>query len=177
GAPVQATITSSSQTINLNEGFIQFNAQVQGASDITWDFGDGSIVAGVLSPTHIYTLPGTYTVTFIASNVTCMDVQTIQVTVRDVTTGINDADGQVFAMYPNPANAVASIRLNLPERESEISVFLLDGAGKLVKTVNFTQVEAKGILQLDVSELATGVYQVLLNGDKISSSARLTISR
>jgi PKD repeat protein len=177
GAPVQAVISSSAQTINLNEGFVQFNAQVQGASDITWDFGDGSIVTGVVSPTHIYTMPGTYTVTFIASNVTCMDVQTMQITVSDMSTGIDDSDNRVFSMYPNPANGSAAIKLNLSERVNEISIFLIDGTGKLVKTVNFTQVDATGILQLDLSDLATGVYQVLLSGEEISSSARLTISR
>lgn len=177
GAPVLAAIEASETNIDLNEGFIQFTSQVQGASDITWDFGDGSIVAGVANPTHIYTQPGTYTVTFIASNVTCMDVKTIEITVRDLSTGISSVGTQVFSMYPNPASDVASIKLNLPEREKEISLFLVDGSGKLVKSVTFNQVDAMGTLNLDVSDVATGVYQILLNGEKISSSARLTISR
>lgn len=177
GEMVQASITASSNSINLNDGFVQFAAQVQGASDITWDFGDGSIVTGVLTPTHIYTEAGIYMVTFIASNVNCMEVKTMEITVRDLSAGINSAGSQIFSMYPNPASTVASIRLNLPSREREVNVFILDGAGKLVKTINFTKVEAKSLLNLDVSDLAAGVYQVLLNGEKVSSTTRLTISK
>ena len=156
--------------------FFTTGEAINGAT-YNWDFGDGSIVAGVANPTHIYTQPGTYTVTFIASNVTCMDVKTIEITVRDLSTGISSVGTQVFSMYPNPASDVASIKLNLPEREKEISLFLVDGSGKLVKSVTFNQVDAMGTLNLDVSDAATGVYQILLNGEKISSSARLTISR
>jgi PKD repeat protein len=177
GAPVQATINSSSTQVDVNDGFVQFNAQVQGATDITWDFGDGSIVTGVMSPAHIYTLPGTYTVTFIASNVTCMDLQTIEITVKDVNTGIASSDSRVFSMYPNPANNTTSIRIDLPQSESLISIFVMDAAGKLVKSEVFNQIDQTGVLSLDVSTLASGVYQILLSGDKISSSSRLTISR
>lgn len=177
GAPVLAAIQASETNVDLNQGFIQFTSHIQGASDITWDFGDGSIVAGVANPTHIYTQPGTYTVTFIASNATCMDVKTIEITVRDLSTGISSVGTQVFSMYPNPASDVASIKLNLPEREKEISLFLVDGSGKLIKSLTFNQIDTMGTINLDVSDVATGVYQVLINGEKISSSARLTISR
>ena len=177
GAPVLATITSSSTIVDLNDGFVQFSAQVQGASDITWNFGDGSIVTGVMTPAHIYTLPGTYTVTFIASNVTCMDVQTIEITVKDESTGIANADSKAFSMYPNPAQTTASIRINLSESETLISVFVLDAAGKLVKKEVYNQIDQAGVLHIDVSDLANGVYQILLSGDRISSSSRLTVSR
>jgi hypothetical protein len=177
GAPVLATIIASANQVDVNDGFVQFSAQVQGASDITWDFGDGSIVTGVMTPAHIYTLPGTYTVTFIASNVTCMDVQTMEITVKDISAGIANTDSRVFSMYPNPANNTASIRIDLPQTESLISVFVIDAAGKLIKTEVFSQVDKSGVLTLDVSTLAAGVYQILLSGEKISSSSRLTISR
>jgi PKD repeat protein len=177
GELVQANISASSTQVDVNQGLIQFNAQVQGANDLTWDFGDGSIVTGVLNPTHIYTEAGTYLVTFIASNVNCMDVKTMEITVTDASTGINSAGKQVFSMFPNPASSEASIRLNLSEREKELNIFILDAAGKLIKTETFNQVDAKSVLTLDVSNLAAGVYQILLNGEKVSSSTRLTISR
>ena len=139
-----------------------FNATVQGASDMTWDFGDGTIVTGVLSPVHVYTSPGMYTVTFIASNATCMDVKTTFITVQDFTTGIDQAGTEVFSIFPNPANAITDIRLRLPEREETLVINVLDAAGKLVKTFNFNNVEKQARLQINVSDLSTGVYQLLL---------------
>jgi len=35
---------------------------------ITWDFGDGSMSSGTLTPTHIFTNPGLYTVTLTVSD-------------------------------------------------------------------------------------------------------------
>jgi PKD repeat protein len=154
-----------------------FNATVQGASDMTWDFGDGTIVTGDLSPVHVYTAPGTYTVTFIASNATCMDVKTTFITVQDFTTGIDQASTEVFSIFPNPANAITDIHLRLPEREETLVINVLDAAGKLVKTFNFNSVEKQASLQINVEDLATGVYQLLLTGNSYSSSARLNVVR
>ena len=144
---------------------------------MTWDFGDGTIVTGVLNPVHVYTAPGTFTVTFIASNATCMDVKTTFITVQDFTTGIDHAGTEVFSIFPNPANAVTDIRLRLPEREEALVINVLDAAGKLVKTFNFNNVEKQARLQINVSDLATGVYQLLLTGNTYSTSARLNVVR
>ena len=53
----------------------------------TWDFGDGSTAATGTNPTHVYTTPGTYNVTYtiVAENATggtCEDSKTIPVTVE-----------------------------------------------------------------------------------------------
>ncbi len=154
-----------------------FNATILGASDMTWDFGDGTIVTGVLNPIHVYTAPGTFTVTFIASNATCMDVKTTFITVQDFTTGIDQASTEVFSIFPNPANAITDIRLRLPEREEALVINVLDPAGKLVKTFNFNSVEKQASLQINVEDLATGVYQLLLTGNTYSTSARLNVVR
>jgi hypothetical protein len=177
GAAIIATIGSNGTTFPIYDASVVFNATVQGASDMTWDFGDGTIVTGVLSPVHVYTAPGTYTVTFIASNATCMDVKTTFITVQDFTTGIDQAGSEVFSLFPNPANAITDIRLRLPEREETLVINVLDASGKLVKTFNFNNVEKQARLQINVSDLSTGVYQLLLTGNTYSSSARLNVVR
>jgi len=46
-----------------------------------WDFGDGITTTGIANPTHIYTLPGNYTVRFAISTATCTDTVTGTITI------------------------------------------------------------------------------------------------
>ncbi len=48
-----------------------------GSATFTWNFGDGSPLSNVVSPTHTYTGVGVYTVTLIASQGTCSDTLTM----------------------------------------------------------------------------------------------------
>jgi hypothetical protein len=177
GAPVNATLAADKSLVEITDAQVNFTATVTGASDITWDFGDGTIVTGVLNPVHVYTAPGTYTVTLIASNVNCMDVKSTYVTVRDLTTGIANVGKEAFNMFPNPVASVTTINLRLPEREAELVLNVVDAAGKLVKTQSYNNVDRTASLQLNVADLAVGVYQVLINGGKYSAAARLTVTR
>lgn len=45
------------------------------ASDLTykWDFGDGSAIVTMTDPTHVYTLPGSFTTTLYITNTRCVD--------------------------------------------------------------------------------------------------------
>jgi PKD repeat protein len=65
--PVAAfTANPSTGVIPLN---VQFVNQSTGESiTYTWDFGDGSLVSSEVSPIHIYTTVGTYTVRLTATN-------------------------------------------------------------------------------------------------------------
>ena len=52
-----------------------------------WDFGDGSGISTAFEPTHVYTVPGTYTITLIATNPnTCnvSDTARVTITVSDI---------------------------------------------------------------------------------------------
>ncbi len=174
GSPVTAAISANTNTADALEAPVQFTANVAGATDFTWDFGDGSIVTGTLNPAHTYAEPGVYTVTFIASNANCMEVKTLQITVKANPTGISAADKQSFRIYPNPVSSVAMVQLNMPERESNLTVNVLDAAGRLVLSRVFENVDKKASLELEVSGLEAGVYQVLISGNKFSTTGRIT---
>ncbi len=177
GAPVSASISASETTVDLNDDAIHFHAAYSGASDITWNFGDGTIVTGETDPSHLFTSPGTYQVTFIASNATCMDVKTIEINVKANATGIYSVKELAFSVYPNPASDVTSIKLNMPEKESRLTLNVLDAAGKLVMSREYENVDRTANIQLEVTELPAGVYQMLLNGKTFSTAARLTVAR
>jgi PKD repeat protein len=174
GMPVSATISSSETTTEVASVPVHFHANVSGAIDYTWDFGDGTIVTGTTDPSHVYTEPGVYTVTFIASNANCMEVKTLQINVKASTTGIADVDKQTFNIYPNPAKSIAMIQLNMPERELSMTLNILDAAGKLIMSRTYEGVDKKATIEVDIADLPAGVYQMLLNGNKFSTAARLT---
>lgn len=50
------------------DGTVDFKNKSTNATSYNWDFGDGTPVSTVTSPSHKYTTPGNYTVTFIAIN-------------------------------------------------------------------------------------------------------------
>ncbi len=177
GSPVVATASAITPMVELSNAEVSFTASIQGANESTWDFGDGTIVTGILNPVHVYTAAGSYTVTFIASNSTCMDVKTMVVTVRDLTTGMNSIGSTAFSMFPNPAVNSTTVSLRLPERQAELVFNILDASGKLVKSQTFKNVDATVSLTLNVLDLTPGVYQVLINGGTYSTSARLNVIR
>ena len=177
GAAINATVYASDDQVELTDAGISFTATASGATDITWDFGDGTIVTGILNPVHYYTNPGTYTVSFVASNANCMEVKNIDIRVISATTGIDKADKLTFNVYPNPASDNTVITLNLNEREKVLTVYLIDETGKLIQTEKYEQLDKKASITLPVGNLAAGVYQVLIQGNQFSSAARLTVVR
>jgi gliding motility-associated-like protein len=77
--PVAAFITTPelTDTFDIENGSITFNNISSGANTYNWDFGDGSSSTAI-SPAHIYSLPGIYTVELIASNILgCSDTATL----------------------------------------------------------------------------------------------------
>ncbi len=63
----------------------------------TWDFGDGSTTATGTNPTHVYTNPGTYEVTYtiVAENETgwsCEDTKTMTITVTNNLSAVVSSD-------------------------------------------------------------------------------------
>ena len=174
GMPVTASISASETTTEVSSAPLNFHANVNGAIDFTWNFGDGTIVTGTTDPTHVYTEPGVYTVTFIASNANCMEVKSLQINVKANTTGIANVDKQTFNIYPNPAKSIAMIQLNMPERELSMSLNVLDAAGKVIMSRTYEGVDKKATIEVDIADLPAGVYQLLINGNKFSTAARLT---
>jgi gliding motility-associated-like protein len=79
-----------------NELTVSFTDQSQNVTNWEWNFGDGSSVSNVPSPTHTYTRPGTYTVSLrTRSYGECYDDSTFNSTIT-VTQGLKAG----FNVYP-----------------------------------------------------------------------------
>lgn len=178
GSPVSVQATVSSNTVEANTGVVNFAAQVNGATDYTWNFGDGTLVSGTLNPSHVYTAPGTYEVTFIASNAFCMETITFTIVVKQSTVGIAQMEEQsAFSIYPNPVVDIANIRVNMPQNEEKLTLYVLDAAGRLVKSEVVNKVDRKSTIQINLSELASGTYQVMLIGKQFSANGKLNLTK
>jgi hypothetical protein len=71
-----------------------------------------------------------------------------------------------ITVYPNPASDNLNIRFEEP-LDGEVSIFLLNSLGKLVKTdvIEATMVEK----QINLQDLPSGVYYLKLTKDKLSN--------
>jgi hypothetical protein len=68
-------------------------------------------------------------------------------------------------VYPNPGDGIFNIRVE-SLLETEATMLLTDGLGRLVLTNKWSLFEGQNIYQLDMTSMASGVYQVqLLQGE------------
>lgn len=144
---------------------IDFTNTTTGANDHTWDFGDGTILTGVVNPTYAYALPGTYLVKLISTNDDgCQDISTTTVEVSDKTTGIGGVEDDMLRVY-GADNTIFVDVIDVTEPVTDVKVF--DMTGKMILS---TEVEGQNLHSIPMEE-AAGYYIVRAeNGD-------LTISR
>ena len=133
-----------------------------GAGSYSWDFGDFSN-SSASAPTHAYAANGAYTVTLTAINGNCTSTTSFTV---NISVALDELQGITLNLFPNPANQEVNIALNGAALES---VVIVDQFGRTVKVSKASNI--------NVSDLATGVYQVILYTDKGNITRRLVVSK
>ena len=72
-----------------------------------------------------------------------------------------------FTVYPNPGTGIFNIKIE-SLTDTEAVMILTDELGKVVQTNKWSLFEGQNIYQLDLMNLASGVYQVqILQGDRL----------
>jgi hypothetical protein len=178
GMPVAASFQASATNVSIIDAIVEFQGTAVGATELIWNFGDGTIVTGDINPVHAYMAPGIYTVTFTALNGGCGSEATAIVNVSDVTTGLTNVSGKNgFSIYPNPANESANLLLNVDLKDSEVTISITDAAGRLINKHNMNNLRSGAIVALDINDLANGVYEVTLDSKNFHNVGRLTIAK
>ena len=163
--PISVTFTATptaAGSFTTSGNVATFANTSTGAGSYSWDFGDFSN-SSASAPTHAYAANGAYTVTLTAINGNCTSTTTFTV---NISVALDELQGITLNLFPNPANQEVNIALNGAALES---VVVLDQFGRTVKVS-----EANVI---NVSDLAAGVYQVILYTDKGNITRRLVVSK
>jgi PKD repeat protein len=147
----QVTAAASISTIGMTATVV-VNAS-NNATQYSWDFGDNTSSTQT-TPTHLYTLPGTYPVTLIANNDNCSDTVSFEVVVDNAS--LTELSGSNWLLYPNPA----SERLNVEFTQGNAqSVCIVDAAGRMVMECPIQS----ALSSVNISGLARGTYRVIAN--------------
>ena len=116
-------------TYTLNGGQLTLTNTSQNANGFDWNFGDGT-TSTQTQPTHVFTTPGTYTVTLIATNA-CGDSDTL---IQELTVlGLEDLSALGITAYPNPTSGQVTLS-GLANYVSE-ALSIVDLQGRIVASV------------------------------------------
>lgn len=152
------TASSASSIICMGE---TTTLTASGGVSYTWNPGNTSgnnLVAGPASNT-------TYTVTGVNAN-GCANTGTVSLTVS-ACTGLLTINGETvsYAVYPNPAHEKVMLNINI-KASAEINVEVLDAQGKRLKDLKLNVDGGNNQHQIDITEVATGIYFLKLSTAK-----------
>lgn len=149
---------------------IQFFTSESNATQINWDFGDGSTITGVANPTYFYLYPGVYIAKVNCSNSFGCVVSSDTTMYIESATSVNTIDGNTVKVITDLSN----IRIDIDNVSgSDYNYAIYDIAGQLIKSGPVTNSD----MILDMSARAAGAYVVTLRSSTASLSQKVLITR
>ena len=103
-------------------------------------------------------------------------LQSVTLTAQGIGIDELDAVANSINIYPNPANQVANIEVDL-KNDANVLITLVNGMGQVVVTEESNMLAGFNTNSIDVSNLAAGVYMLQLNIDGVSVTKRIAITR
>ena len=140
---------------------VTFADQSINAGNWDWDFGDG-FISSVQNPTHIYALPGVYTVCLVSTSACSSDTTCTMITL--VLTGIDEGPSiSSMQLYPNPTEGL--LNLSIPSAIShDLVVTVYNLIGEVVYIASGAELEIADasvdatIFSLKLDHLTSGSY-------------------
>lgn len=160
----------------LTDLTVNFDASASvGATNYTWDFGDGSPTATGVTTSHAYTGNGTYTVTLIVDGLCNSDTITQPIVISGI--GIEESLlNQTFTVYPNPNNGKFRVGFQV-EGLKHVELRVVTLLGQELYNSKPGNISGTYEEEIDLSKVAAGVYLIQLVTDEGTVSKRVTIQK
>ena len=152
---------------------VSFINQSTNQNKVWWNFGDGE-TSNTDNPVHLYKNAAIYSVTLAANNGCGGDtlIKTIDVN----STGIDqEISNNSLSIYPNPASYNTTISIDPQILGNGISLKVINGLGQVVLFEN--NMASGNKINLNLTDLANGIYYVELSGDKQTFTKNLIINK
>jgi hypothetical protein len=165
GSGITASFTASATEVKMEEEEVVFTSTTAGAESYFWNFGDGMMVSGESEVNHTFTDAGVFPVVLTAGRNECSDTAVIQIYVINIT-GIEEAgtkEKASFTVFPNPATTVAWLKPDLKENLKDAELAIIDISGKIAYQQKYSNINPGQLIEIPVSNLAKGNYQVLIH--------------
>ncbi len=159
-SPAPTVNFSTTTTSGCTPMTITFNNTTSGTPVYSWSFGDGSPLSTTTTPTHIYSNPGNYTVTLIASIGSC----------RDTLIRTN-----YISVYPQPTSSFSTASVCLGDSVHFINLSIGNGGTLTSYTWNYGD-GTTSTATLPHLYFSPGSYNVLLTASTANCSDDTTIT-
>jgi len=151
---------------------VTFNNESTDGATYNWSFGDGG-TSTAADPSHTYAVAGSYTVTVTVTNGCGSDFFSL---VIEVGTGVNDITLAEFVeVYPNPTSDITVVTVDLPVA-TNLSFELVNTLGQTVWSA-IPGTIASGSFTIDMSGLASGVYQLNIIGENETAVKQIILTK
>lgn len=146
----------------------------QNVSTYAWSFGSGGGTSALQNPTFVYPTSSSaqnYTVRLIVSNDCGQDTVTKVITIP-ATTGVNDLKVNLddLKLYPNPTAQYFRLENNTAYQLKQLSI--INVLGQTIRTI---PVKNNSVQTVDVSNMASGVYNIRIEFEEGSVIRKLEI--
>jgi autotransporter-associated beta strand protein len=168
-----ANFTTNTDTIYFsnNTQFLITNNSLN-CTTYDWNFGDLSPHDNSISPYHIYTTAGTFSITLITESISnCIDsTKNKIVVINDITntTNISEIDKSYSLLYYQNSNSYC-LKINLKENSS-IDIKIFDISGQLIVEDKLLNIKNKNYT-FNLEDKADGIYFLQVTSDRGDSNS------
>ncbi len=150
--------------------FLSTSTNTGPMSTYSWNFGDGS-VSNIENPSHIFAIPGSYTVTLIATGPCGTSTSSKTVFIKDFATGVDEFSKsiQVDTRFDQRNKDLTILLSALPSSSTTITIYNLQGKVILVESMSYLS------KVINLSNIASGSYIVRVQTQKGICSQRIAV--
>lgn len=163
-SPFSADFIMSTDTVHLgNDEAVEFSTDSKFITSVIWNFGDGSPLDYSPNPSYLYSDPGTYTVTLVASDGNCTDTIIKPVVVLGGALGINELSFGDQIKIGTINNNTIDLIFNM-SKITNIDIEVFNSIGQQVFQTQ--QVKAfKNRISFNFEDKAKGIYYIKMLAD------------